>query len=64
VSTGSYTSEEMRSSLKRNASSVRDLTVDVPGDEVSGQPVKVSFFGAIGFGRYALPGTTSDGVLR
>ena len=39
------------------------LTVNVPDNELN-QYVKISFFGAIDFGRYAAPEITSDGVLQ
>lgn len=40
------------------------LTVNVPYGEAADQHVKVSFFGAIGFGRFTTPETTDDGVLQ
>ena len=40
------------------------LTFNVAASNGSQQPVKVSFFGGIGFGRYAAPQTTQDGVLQ
>jgi hypothetical protein len=41
-----------------------NLTALVPGRDPQQQPVKVSFFGGIGFGRYSMPQTTTDGVLQ
>lgn len=40
------------------------LTFNVPDDEMPDDYVKLSFFGAIDFGRYATPETTDDGVLQ
>ncbi|OOG65461.1 hypothetical protein B0E46_03710 [Rhodanobacter sp. B04] len=40
------------------------LTLNVPDAEMSDRYVKVSFFGAIDFGRYAAPDMTEDGVLQ
>ena len=40
------------------------LTFNVPSEKTLEQHVKVSFFGAIDFGRYAEPQTTEDGVLQ
>jgi Nucleotidyl transferase AbiEii toxin, Type IV TA system len=40
------------------------LTVNVPDQAQPEERVKVSFFGGIGFGRYAVPDTTSDGILQ
>lgn len=40
------------------------LTFNVPDAELSDQHVKVSFFAAIDFGRYAAPETTRDGTLQ
>jgi hypothetical protein len=45
-------------------SSQETLTLNVPDAELSDRYVKVSFFGAIDFGRYAAPGTTEDGMLQ
>ena len=39
------------------------LTVHVPGEDTAHQPVKVSFFGTIEFGRVGEPQLTDDGVL-
>jgi hypothetical protein len=40
------------------------LTILVGGKEPEAAPVKVSFFGRIGFGRIAAPDLTDDGVMR
>ena len=40
------------------------LTLNVPDAETPDRYAKVSFFGAIDFGRYAAPDTTEDGMLR
>ena len=40
------------------------LTVSVPDQNTPDESVKVSFFGTIGFGRYAQPEETSDGILQ
>jgi hypothetical protein len=40
------------------------LTLNVPDAETTDRYVKVSFFGAIDFGRYAAPDTTQDGMLQ
>jgi hypothetical protein len=40
------------------------LTVNVPDEINPEEHVKISFFGGIGFGRYATPDTTLDGVLQ
>jgi hypothetical protein len=40
------------------------LTFSVPDAETPDSYVKLSFFGAIDFGRYAVPETTEDGVLQ
>lgn len=40
------------------------FTVLVPDGGTTDQPVKVSFFGTIGFGRVGLPDTTDDGILQ
>lgn len=40
------------------------FTVLVPDGGTTDQPVNVSFFGTIGFGRVGLPETTDDGILQ
>lgn len=40
------------------------FTVSVPGASLEGGSVKVSFFGALGFGRVGGPEITEDGVLH
>lgn len=40
------------------------LTVLVPGGEAGNEFVKMSFFGAVGFGRVGEPELTEDGVLQ
>lgn len=40
------------------------LTVLVPCDQAQGEYVKLSFFGAIDFGRVGEPQTTEDGVMQ
>jgi len=40
------------------------FTILVGGEEPDTAPVKVSFFGGIGFGRIGIPDLTDDGVLR
>jgi hypothetical protein len=40
------------------------FTILVRGEEPEAAPVKVSFFGGIGFGRIGAPDLTDDGVLR
>jgi hypothetical protein len=45
-------------------SSADVLTLDVPDTELSDRCVKLSFFGAIDFGRYGAPDMTEDGVLQ
>ncbi len=40
------------------------LTFNVPDVEMPNSYVKLSFFGAIDFGRYATPETTDDGTLQ
>lgn len=40
------------------------FTVNVPGASLEGESVKVSFFGALGFGRVGEPEITEDGVLH
>lgn len=40
------------------------FTILVPGKDIDGESVKISFFGEIGIGRVGIPEITSDGVLQ